>query len=105
MLAFVLRIFTSFIAPPEAHDAIDTTEKKKPKKDYDVDVDARLVAGARLISEAPAVDSMGVPIGEPERKGSLTSAPVSLPVDFDVPVVAMDYVSSNLRRDHKLDWL
>ena len=43
--------------------------------------------------------------GYPERKGSLTSAPVSLPVDFDVPVVAMDYVSSNLRRDHKLDWL
>jgi hypothetical protein len=38
-------------------------------------------------------------------KNSLTSAPGSLPVDFDVPVIAMDYVSSNLRRDYKLDWL
>lgn len=43
--------------------------------------------------------------GYPERKDSLTSAPVSLPDDFDVPVIAMDYVSSNLRGRKKLDWL
>jgi hypothetical protein len=43
--------------------------------------------------------------GYPERKNSLTSAPVSLPDDFDVPVIAMDYVATNLRRNGKLDWL
>ena len=43
--------------------------------------------------------------GYPERKNSLTSAPASLPVDFDVPVITMDYVAANLRREHKLDWL
>lgn len=43
--------------------------------------------------------------GYPERKNVLTSAPVRLPDDFDVPVIAMDYVSSNLRSRRKLDWL
>ena len=43
--------------------------------------------------------------GYPERKDSLTSAPIDLPDDFDVPVIAMDYVSTNLRGKGKLDWL
>ena len=43
--------------------------------------------------------------GYPDHKDSLRSAPVSLPDDFDVPVIAMDYVSTNLRSRKKLDWL
>ncbi len=43
--------------------------------------------------------------GYPARENSLTSAPVDLPDDFDVPVIAMDYVSTNLRGKRKLDWL
>ena len=43
--------------------------------------------------------------GYPKRENSLLSAPGSLPDDFGVPVIAMDYVSSNLRNEHKLDWL
>ena len=43
--------------------------------------------------------------GYPARENSLTSAPVSLADDFDVPVIAMDYVATNLRRNGKLDWL
>lgn len=43
--------------------------------------------------------------GYPSRENSLTSAPVDMPDDFDVPVIAMDYVSSNLRGKKKLDWL
>lgn len=43
--------------------------------------------------------------GYPGRDGSLLSAPVELPDDFDVPVIAMDYVSTNLRGRRKLDWL
>lgn len=43
--------------------------------------------------------------GYPKRESSLYSAPVSLGADFTRPVIAMSYVSSNLRRNHKLDWL
>ncbi len=43
--------------------------------------------------------------GYPKRENSLYSAPVSLGADFGKPVIAMSYVSSNLRRSHKLDWL
>ena len=43
--------------------------------------------------------------GYPKRENSLYSAPVDLPDAFDVPVIAMDYVSSNLRSQRKLDWL
>jgi hypothetical protein len=43
--------------------------------------------------------------GYPGRGDSLLSAPVSMPDDFDVPVIAMDYVSTNLRGRRKLDWL
>src|SRR5688572_3683613 len=43
--------------------------------------------------------------GYPKRDNTLYSAPVDLPDDFDVPVVAMDYVSTNLRGKRKLDWL
>lgn len=43
--------------------------------------------------------------GYPKCENSLYSAPVSLGADFTKPVIAMAYVSSNLRRNHKLDWL
>ena len=43
--------------------------------------------------------------GYPKRESSLYSAPVTLDPDFTKPVIAMAYVSSNLRRNHKLDWL
>jgi hypothetical protein len=57
--------------PPTPEPPKTEKPEKKPKKDYDVDVDARVVAGARLISEEPVADSMGMPVGNPERKGSL----------------------------------
>lgn len=43
--------------------------------------------------------------GYPKRENSLFSAPIDLTDDFAVPVIAMDYVSSNLRSNRKLDWL
>ncbi|MFV8751739.1 porin [Nannocystaceae bacterium ST9] len=57
------------------------SEKKKPKKKYDVDVDARVVAGARLVSEQPAIDSQGQPVGLPVRKGSLDLRQARVGVD------------------------
>jgi hypothetical protein len=56
-------------------------KKAKKKKDYDVDVDARVVAGGRLVSEEPAVDSMGMPIGVPVRRGSLALRQARVGVD------------------------
>ena len=43
--------------------------------------------------------------GYAKRGNSLLAALVELADDFDVPVIAMDYVSTNLRGRHKLDWL
>jgi hypothetical protein len=43
--------------------------------------------------------------GYPKREGSPLSGPVTLEDSFDVPVIAMDYVSTNLRQRRKLDWL
>ena len=43
--------------------------------------------------------------GYSKREDRLFSAPIDLPDDFDVPVIAMDYVSTNLRSQRKLDWL
>lgn len=43
--------------------------------------------------------------GYPKRDNSLTSAPATLPESFTKPVIAMDYVSSNIRGEYKLDWL
>ncbi len=43
--------------------------------------------------------------GYPKREGSPLSGPVKLDDTFDVPVIAMDYVSTNLRPRRKLDWL
>lgn len=43
--------------------------------------------------------------GYPKRENSLYGVKTRLPASFTKPVIAMDYVSSNLRRDHKLDWL
>jgi hypothetical protein len=43
--------------------------------------------------------------GYPKRENSLYSAPGQLGPQFTKPVIAMSYVSSNLRRDYKLDWL
>lgn len=44
--------------------------EKKDEKKYDVDVEARIIAGARLVHVAPARDAEGVPIGQHERRGS-----------------------------------
>jgi hypothetical protein len=43
--------------------------------------------------------------GYAKRENSLYSAPGQLGVEFTKPVIAMAYVSSNLRRQYKLDWL
>ena len=43
--------------------------------------------------------------GYPKNDKSLQGAPCKLPDDFDVPVVAMTYVGTNIRSRHKLDWL
>jgi hypothetical protein len=43
--------------------------------------------------------------GYPKRESSLFTAPVQLGPEFTKPVLAMDYVSSQLRRGFKLDWL
>ncbi len=55
-------------------------QKKKPKK-YEVEVNARVVAGARLVHEAAAVDSDGAPVGLPVRKGSLDLRQARVGVD------------------------
>jgi hypothetical protein len=66
--------------PPSSSDEPKEKEPKKPK-DYDVDVDARVVAGGRLTSEQPAVDAMGARVGVPERKGSLDLRQARVGVD------------------------
>ena len=43
--------------------------------------------------------------GYEKRENSLFSAPVSIDDTFGKPIIAMDYVSTNLRGQHKLDWL
>ena len=43
--------------------------------------------------------------GYAKKENMLWSAPCKLDVEFTKPVIAMDYVSSNLRPEHKLDWL
>lgn len=43
--------------------------------------------------------------GYAKKVNSLYSAPGKLGTEFTKPVIAMDYVSSNLRPQHKLDWL
>ena len=43
--------------------------------------------------------------GYPTRDGMLFSVPVDLSEEFTKPVITMSYVSSNVRRDYKLDWL
>jgi hypothetical protein len=43
--------------------------------------------------------------GYTKKEGSLTSAPVKIGDAFGKPIIAMDYVSTNLRGRHKLDWL
>ncbi|HEU4419299.1 MAG TPA: hypothetical protein VFT55_10190 [Planctomycetota bacterium] len=43
--------------------------------------------------------------GYAKRENSLYSPSVDLGPDFTKPVIAMDYVSSALRGQHKLDWL
>ena len=43
--------------------------------------------------------------GYPKRENSLYSPKVKLGDDFTRPIIAMDYVSSRIRGEHKLDWL
>jgi hypothetical protein len=93
MLAHLLHILAAMLAPPEARDAaVDsvantdadaTREPKKAKKPkpHDVDVDARLVAGARLIREEPAVDGEGAAVGPGARRGSLDLRQARVGVD------------------------
>lgn len=50
--------------------AEDEKAAKTPKK-YDVDVEARIIAGGRLVHTEPARDAEGNAVGDPERKGSL----------------------------------
>lgn len=59
----------------------DQPPPKKAKKDYDVDVDARLVAGGRLVSEKPVIDGEGNPVGPGVRRGSLDLRQARVGVD------------------------
>ena len=43
--------------------------------------------------------------GYPKRENSLFTPKAKLGADFTKPVIAMDYVSSRVRAEHKLDWL
>lgn len=43
--------------------------------------------------------------GYPKRENTLYSAPAKLGPEFTRPVIAMSYVSSQIRAGHKLDWL
>jgi hypothetical protein len=43
--------------------------------------------------------------GYPKREGALQMPSVAIGDDFTKPIVAMDYVSTALRGQHKLDWL
>ena len=43
--------------------------------------------------------------GYQKREQTLFSAPVLIDDTFGKPIIAMDYVSTNLRGQHKLDWL
>jgi hypothetical protein len=38
-------------------------------------------------------------------ENSLHRVPLTLPDDFDVPVITMTYVAPRVRKGHKLDWL
>jgi hypothetical protein len=113
MLAHVLHILAAVLAPPEARDAaVDPVADTEAPKKYDVDVDARLVAGARMIHEEPAVDADGAPLGAGVRKAELALRQARVGVDAryrDVlrvrvgertrlqPVVFGEYVDSNMR--------
>lgn len=90
MLTHFVHVLAAMLAPPEAREqtvdsAADTESKdeskQKAKKDYDVDVDARLVTGARLISEEPAIDSEGSAAGLPVRRGSLSLRQARVGID------------------------
>lgn len=43
--------------------------------------------------------------GYPARENSLFGVANQLGPEFTKPIVALDYVSSNIRRGYKLDWL
>lgn len=88
MLTHFMHVLAALLAPPEgrgqAVDSVaDTDEQppKKAKKDYDVDVDARVVVGARLIREEPPIDSEGSAAGLPVRRGSLSLRQARVGVD------------------------
>lgn len=95
MLVHLLHALVAVLAPPEVRDGgpdsgadvavedASDVEPSKPKKrkDYDVDVRARLVAGARLVGEEPAVDSEGAPVGQSVRKGALALRQARVGVD------------------------
>jgi hypothetical protein len=100
MLTHFLHVLAVMLAPPEVRDeAVDSVadiepdegktlpsreepeKKAKAKKDHDVDVDARLVVGGRLIREQPAIDSEGVAVGQPVRRGSLSLRQARVGID------------------------
>jgi hypothetical protein len=94
MLTHFVHVLAAMLAPPEGRDqAVDSAahteskderkeeSKQKAKKDYDVDVDARLVVGGRLISEEPAIDSEGSAVGLPVRRGSLSLRQARVGID------------------------
>jgi hypothetical protein len=108
MLTHFLHVLAALLAPPEVRgDAVDRgadvepeiareaelrnegkdegkdqpPPKTKGKKNYDVDVDARLVAGGRLVREEPVVDAQGTEVGQPVRRGALDLRQARVGVD------------------------
>lgn len=106
MFTHFLHVLAALLAPPEVRgEAVDSVaaiepdtaraaeiknegkdegkDQPPPKKakKYDVDVDARLVAGGRLVSEEPAISSEGTPAGQPVRRGSLNLRQARVGVD------------------------
>jgi hypothetical protein len=67
-------------AEPKAADEQDETAAKKPKK-YDVDVEARIIAGGRLVHTEAVRDAEGNPIGDEERKGALVLRQARVGID------------------------
>jgi hypothetical protein len=67
--------------PVDAPEPEKKLEPEKTQKDYDVDVDARVVAGGRMQHEEAAVDESGAVVGTPVRKGSLNLRQARIGVD------------------------
>lgn len=66
---------------PAAMPAEDSTEKPKKKRQVDVEIEARIVTGARLVAKKSPVDLEGEPVGRSEGTGSIQLRQARVGVD------------------------